>query len=152
MGEFLALAAVVVFLWASVGIIKPAWARLPNRWVAVAVFVASLLMLGIGGSMLPDSATDDHRGAYASFPTTAELTLDDWLVATPEQRAAAADEFVSVLRARTGSTRQLDDEVQMQACLDGEAEKLSDSSSPSRVPLPEFAMSCAGSLEVAWPR
>lgn len=144
MGAFLVLASIAVFLWALVGVIKPGWARLPNRWAAVAVFIASCLMFGIGGSMLPDPTTDNGGGGpYSEFPTASEWTLDDWSNATPEQRAAAADEFVSVLRARIRSTPQSGDGASMQACIDGHAEELS---GPSRVPVPEFAMACAGEL------
>lgn len=150
MGEFLALASVAVFLWALVGIIKPAAARLPNRGAAAAVFVASFLMLGIAGSMLPDPTTDnDGGGPYAEFPTASEWTLDDWSDATPEQRTAATDEFVSVLRARIRSTPQPGDGASMQACIDGHAEE-----GPSRVPAPEYAMACVGELGwtfTGWP-
>lgn len=93
--------------------------------------------------MLPDPTTDNGGGPYADFPTTSEWTLDDWSDATSEQRAAAVDEFVRVLRARIRSTPQPGDGASMQACLDGHAEE---TVGTFPVPLPEFAMSCMGSL------
>ena len=109
MGEFLAFVAIIAFFWASLGIIKPAWARLPHRWAAVAVYVVSLLMLGIAGSMLPDPAADADSGT--------DILADS----TPGQRAVAAEVIVSLVGEQTGATLQADDAVQMRACLDGAA-------------------------------
>ena len=133
MSEFLAFGAVMVFLWASLGMVKPAWARLPHRWAALGVFIASLLVLG----MLPDPAGDDESGPD---------TLADWLEATSEQRAVAAVAIVAIVREQTGATPRPDDAAQMWACLDGAADELDNSADggigASDLTVVDSAMAC----------
>ena len=54
-----------VFLWAVVGLIRPESARLPNRVSLVGVWILSVVLLGIGGALMPD----DEIPSVASTPT-----------------------------------------------------------------------------------
>ena len=66
MGGFLLAIAVIVFLWAVVGIIRPAWARLPGRMAAVGVWIASVVLFGLAGSMLPDQPSSPSQSNSSS--------------------------------------------------------------------------------------
>ena len=66
MGVFLVATSVIVFLWAVVGIIRPGWARLPGRMAAAGIWIASVVLLGIGGSMLPDQASSPSQSNTSS--------------------------------------------------------------------------------------
>ena len=48
MNTFFFVVSFLVFFWAVVGFIKPAAARLPNRWVAFLVWIVSVILLGLG--------------------------------------------------------------------------------------------------------
>ena len=54
-----------VFLWAVVGLIRPELARLPNRASSVGVWILSVVLLSIGGALMPD----DETPSVASTPT-----------------------------------------------------------------------------------
>ena len=71
LGTILGLLSIVVFIWACVGLFAPARARLSSRWQSVLVWVISVILLGISGSMLPDDPD-----SITSTPSTpvAEIT------------------------------------------------------------------------------
>ena len=54
-GHALTIIAFIVFLWAVVGLVRPRWAWIPNRGIAVAVWVLSVVLLAVGDSLLPDA-------------------------------------------------------------------------------------------------
>ena len=55
LGSAIVLISFVVFLWAAVGLIRPRWARIPNRGTAVAIWVLSVVLLAAGDSLRPDT-------------------------------------------------------------------------------------------------
>ena len=79
-GEFIALVSFAVFVWAVVGLINPKAARLPNRitsvwiWllsVALAVMGGSVALAGMGGSLMPDDPAEPaSEEAAASAPAS----------------------------------------------------------------------------------
>ena len=64
-GTILALLSLGVFLWAVVGLVRPELARLPNRASSVGVWILSVVILSIGGALMPD----DETSSVASTPT-----------------------------------------------------------------------------------
>ena len=71
MAGFVFLVSVIVFLWAVVGIIRPAWARLPNRLAAVGVWAVSFVLFLIGGALAPDQAAPAATARTATAPAAA---------------------------------------------------------------------------------
>ena len=55
LGSAIVSISFVVFLWAAVGLIRPRWARIPNRGTAVAIWVLSVVLLAAGDSLRPDT-------------------------------------------------------------------------------------------------
>ena len=55
LGSAIASISFVVFLWAAVGLVRPRWARIPNRGTAVAIWVLSVVLLAVGDSLRPDA-------------------------------------------------------------------------------------------------
>ena len=66
MGEVLLAISVIVFLWAVLGIIRPAWARLPGRMAAAGVWIASVVLLGLAGSMLDQAPSPSQSNSPSS--------------------------------------------------------------------------------------
>ena len=56
MGGFLLFVSFVVFVWACVGLIHPASARIPNRWMSVLIWLGSVMVFTQGMSMMPDQS------------------------------------------------------------------------------------------------
>ena len=71
MSGFVFLVSVIVFLWAVVGIIRPAWARLPNRLAAVGVWALSFVLFLIGGALAPDQPAPAATARTATAPAAA---------------------------------------------------------------------------------
>ncbi len=75
MGPLLVTASFIVFLWAVVGLIRPAWGRLPGRAAAVGVWLLSVVLLVAGSAMLPDApdtGTQSARPAGRSQATAGQ--------------------------------------------------------------------------------
>ena len=73
-GNFLVLLSFGVFLWAVVGLINPAWARLPHRMMSVAVWALSVVLAVTGSSLSPSDDTGAATSATSSgSPRPAEL-------------------------------------------------------------------------------
>ena len=53
----LGLLSLGVYLWAVVGLINPAWAKLPNRWASVKVWLVAVLLLFVGYGLHEDGDT-----------------------------------------------------------------------------------------------
>ena len=76
------LLSIGVYLWAVVGLIKPAWGRLRNRWDSVGVWALSVVLL-IGGSLMhpgdttPASSVSRMPQASA-VGEPAEVDCADW--------------------------------------------------------------------------
>ena len=70
MGMILVTASVAVFVWAVVGLIRPTWARLPNRAASVGVWFLSVVLFIIGAALIPDSTPEQTELAE---PTMAEV-------------------------------------------------------------------------------
>ncbi len=62
-GSIFVLLSFGVFLWAVVGLINPAWARLPHRKISVAIWALSAVLAVTGGSLVP---SDNSTGATAA--------------------------------------------------------------------------------------
>ena len=109
MGELLMAASVIVFLWAVVGLIQPAWARLPGRLPAVGLWIASLFLLGIGGALAPESDSADEQQLEPAFGvpewvsggTLHDASLDQWGEAAASDRLATAADFVVGLKSES---------------------------------------------------
>ena len=54
LGSVIVMLSVVVYSWAVLGLIKPASAGLRNRWSSVPVWMASVVLLFIGVSLMED--------------------------------------------------------------------------------------------------
>ena len=74
MGPIVLTASLVVFLWAVLGAINPAWAKMPSRWTAVLVWILSFVLLVVGGALMPD---DDDAQPTASPSPTSSARQDD---------------------------------------------------------------------------
>lgn len=66
MGEFVVLVSFGVFVWAAVGLVSPKWAKLPGRGSAVGVWALSVLLLLVGGSLLPEPPASPSAGDFTS--------------------------------------------------------------------------------------
>ena len=89
-GTILVLLALGVFLWAVVGLIRPELARLPNRASSVGVWVLSVVLLGIGGALMPD----DETSPVVSTPTDGQeaVTITGAVTAAAERPATSPTE------------------------------------------------------------
>ena len=89
-GTILALLALGVFLWAVVGLIRPELARLSNRASSVGVWVLSVVLLGIGGALMPD----DETSSVVSTPTDGQeaVTITGAVTAAAERPATSPTE------------------------------------------------------------
>ena len=58
MGALLAFVSLGVFAWAAVGIINPRVARLRGRLHAVGLLGLSVVLLGVGGAMMPEPSLE----------------------------------------------------------------------------------------------
>ena len=87
-GPMLVLLALGVFLWAVVGLIRPEWARLPNRASSVGVWVLSVVLLGIGGALMPD----DETSSVVSPPTDGQEAVTGAVTAAAERPATSPTE------------------------------------------------------------
>ena len=54
MGGFLIFVSFIVFVWACVGLIRPASARIPNRLISPLIWLGSLWLFMQGISLMPD--------------------------------------------------------------------------------------------------
>ena len=54
-GAAMVTASFIVFLWSVVGLIRPAWGRLPSRTAAFGIWLLSVALLVAGSAMLPDA-------------------------------------------------------------------------------------------------
>lgn len=82
-GQFLVLLSFGVFIWACLGLFRPAMVRLPNRVASVGLWVLSVALLAVGGSMLPDPPRD-----VADTPAQQAATVP---AAEPEPPPSPAD-------------------------------------------------------------
>ena len=73
MADFLLIVSFVVFLWAVVGLIQPRWARLPHRLASVGVWAVSVVLLLLGGSMLPEVEEVETQPVHADRPVAEDL-------------------------------------------------------------------------------
>ena len=89
-GTILVLLALGVFLWAVVGLIRPELARLPNRASSVGVWVLSVVLLGIGGALMPD----DETSSVVSTPTDGQeaVTITGAVTAAAERPVTSPTE------------------------------------------------------------
>ncbi len=55
-GTILAVCSLVVFGWALVGLVKPSWARLPNRFAALGVWVLWIGLVAVSTSLINQPA------------------------------------------------------------------------------------------------
>ena len=120
MGELLMASSVVVFLWAAVGLVRPAWARLPGRPPAVGLWIVSLFLLGIGGALAPEpegagevaesvpaprESTNEQQEAVLGVPewisggTLHDASLGQWGEAAASDRLATAADFAAGLKS-----------------------------------------------------
>ena len=71
MGEFIALVSFAVFVWAVVGLINPKAARLPNRITSVWIWLLSVALAVMAGSLMPDDPAEPaSEEAAASAPAS----------------------------------------------------------------------------------
>lgn len=66
--------ALLIMLAGLVGLIKPAWIRLPNRWVALILLVGGFILAGVDG------------GEEPAQPTTGQPTQADVTETAPSQQ------------------------------------------------------------------
>ena len=89
MGEFLIVVSLVVFLWAVVGIIRPAWARLPGRLAAVGVWILSVVLFATGGALLPDQPGRRTTGTSSTATTADSQSAAEPRAENAPQRSAS---------------------------------------------------------------
>ena len=66
-GPIMITFSVIAFLWAAIGLLKPSWARLPNRMAAVWVWALSFgLFLGGGALLAPPPEVSNSNGLTAA--------------------------------------------------------------------------------------
>lgn len=71
MGELIVLVSFAVFVWAVVGLINPKAARLPNRITSVWIWLLSVALAVVGGSLMPDAPAEPaSEEAAASAPAS----------------------------------------------------------------------------------
>lgn len=76
MGSVLALFSVVVFVWAVLGLIRPDWARLPNRLASVGVWALSVVLFIAAAWLIPPEPADSPEDAPVGNP--AVVAADTW--------------------------------------------------------------------------
>ena len=74
---------ILLFLAGVVGLIRPSWLRLPNRWVAIVVIVIGLIVMGIGAG-----DDDDTSPALTATAETEEVQAGE----EPETKEVQAGE------------------------------------------------------------
>lgn len=77
MGGLIIFVSFIVFVWAVVGLIAPAQAKLPNRVSSVGVWFLSVVLFTIGAALLPESPEPtpaETPPAVASTPPTVAST------------------------------------------------------------------------------
>ena len=89
-GTLLVFLSLGVFLWAVVGLIRPELAQLPNRVSSVGVWIFSVVLLSIGGALMPD----DETSSVASTPTGGQeaVTITEATTAAAERPATSLTE------------------------------------------------------------
>ena len=89
-GTLLVFLSLGVFLWAVVGLIRPELAQLPNRVSSVGVWIFSVVLLSIGGALMPD----DETSSVASTPTDGQeaVTITEATTAAAERPATSPTE------------------------------------------------------------
>lgn len=100
MGPLLVTVSFVVFLWAVVGLIRPAWGRLPGRAAAVGVWVLSVVLLVAGSAMLPDIPDTSPRSTQPTERPQATTSRQ----AAPPPRADRTVTAAEYARLTTGMT------------------------------------------------
>jgi hypothetical protein len=65
-GEFIALVSIAVFVWAVVGLINPKAARLPNRITSVGIWLLSVALAVMGGSLMTDDPAEPASEEFAA--------------------------------------------------------------------------------------
>ena len=71
MGVFLLFVSFIVFVWALVGLIRPASARISNRWISPLIWLGSLWLFILGISSMPD------KPPLAPAPTPVQAIVDN---------------------------------------------------------------------------
>ena len=103
LGTILRLLSIVVFIAAWVGLFAPARAGLSSRWQSVPIWVISVILLGISGSMLPDDPD-----STTSTPEDQTWVVHDYRIIKSEpnyNRVGRPRRYISVL-APTAVTRE----------------------------------------------
>src|SRR5690606_8584970 len=79
----------LVIIVGLVGLIKPAWIRLPNRWVALILLVGGFILAGVGGGEEPAQPT---TGQPAQADVTETAPSQQEQESEPEEEASAEPE------------------------------------------------------------
>ena len=97
-GAAMVTASFIVFLWSVVGLIRPAWGRLPSRTAAFGIWLLSVALLVAGAAMLPDAP---DTGLRSTQPAESAATGNQWQSAPRADRTVTAAEYA---RLATGMT------------------------------------------------
>lgn len=91
-GSLMITFSIIAFLWAAIGLLKPAWARLPDRMAAVWVWAISFgLFLGGGALLAPPPEVSNSNGLTAAeSPEEREARVAARMAATAAERERAA--------------------------------------------------------------
>ena len=103
------LLSFVVFLWAVVGLINPVWARLPNRWSSVTVWLGSVALLLIGSEFSKDG--DNTPASSASRVPQASAVAEPIDNTPTEPRTTCAGQVLSRAKDQVGDNNVKDVEV-----------------------------------------
>lgn len=95
--------SILVFVWASVGLLRPSWARLPNRLASVWVWALSVGLL-VAGGMLQAPPSEVARSDAADRPAAADYGrpegTPEWLEPRTPEEQAEVDEAAGRRAAR----------------------------------------------------
>lgn len=99
LGLLLVTTSFIVFLWSVVGLIRPAWGRLPGRAAALGIWLLSVALFVAGSAMLPDAPDTGLRNTQPAERSQA--------TGSQRQSAPRADRTVTAAeyaRLATGMT------------------------------------------------
>ena len=95
-GAILILSSIAIFAWAAIGLVSPSKAQISGRAQAIGIWIASIVVLGIGGAIMPEPPP----------PTAAELAAAEQAEQEREaERLAPADTSSRLTRAQQNAVR-----------------------------------------------
>ena len=85
-GSVLILSSIAIFAWAAIGLVSPSKAQLSGRGQAVGIWIASIVVLGVGAAIMPEPPPP--TAAELAAAELAEREREAERLARAEERAA----------------------------------------------------------------